>query len=111
MADFTPAQARAIAALDTNVAVAAGAGAGKTRVLVERYLNILAQGRAACDGILAITFTNKAAKEMKERIAKRAAELAGTPDEADARRWRAVAGDLAHAPIGTFHSFCARILR
>jgi ATP-dependent helicase/nuclease subunit A len=109
--EFTPAQRRAIETLDSDVAVSAGAGAGKTRVLVERYLNILSHGRAACDGILAITFTNKAAKEMKDRIRKRAAELAAADDGETGRRWRAVLGELEYAPIGTFHSFCARVLR
>jgi ATP-dependent helicase/nuclease subunit A len=110
MAEFTAPQRQAIDTLDANVAVSAGAGAGKTRVLVERYLNILAQDKAACDEILAITFTNKAAKEMKERIRKRAAELAAA-DDGSAARWRAVLGELEYAPIGTFHSFCARVLR
>ena len=110
MAEYTPAQARAIAALDTNVAVSAGAGAGKTKVLVERYLNILASERATCDEILAITFTNKAAKEMKERIRARTAELAAAADDGG-RRWREVGEALERAPIGTFHSFCARVLR
>jgi ATP-dependent helicase/nuclease subunit A len=111
MAEFTPAQQAAIGTLDANVAVSAGAGAGKTRVLVERYLNILAGDRAACDGILAITFTNKAAKEMKERIRKRASELAAAAEGEEGRRWRAALGELEYAPIGTFHSFCARVLR
>ncbi len=112
MAEFTSAQKKAIETLEANVAVSAGAGAGKTRVLVERYLNILAREKAACDGIMAITFTNKAAKEMKDRIRTRAAELAaGAPDEETGRRWRAVVADIEHAPIGTFHSFCARVLR
>lgn len=111
MAEFTRDQQTAIETLDANVAVSAGAGAGKTRVLVERYLNILAKDRAACDGILAITFTNKAAKEMKERIRKRASELAAAAEGEEGRRWRAALGELEYAPIGTFHSFCARVLR
>ena len=111
MAEFTLAQKTAIATLDANVAVSAGAGAGKTRVLVERYLNILASDKSACDGILAITFTNKAAKEMKERIRKRAAELAATAEGEEGLKWRAALGELEYAPIGTFHSFCARVLR
>ncbi len=112
MADFTPAQTKAIETLDANVAVSAGAGAGKTRVLVERYLNILARGLSSCDGIMAITFTNKAAKEMKDRIRRQAAELAAAAaDEETGRRWRAVGAEIEHAPIGTFHSFCARVLR
>jgi len=111
-AEFTPAQARAINSLTTNVAVSAGAGAGKTRVLVERYINILRHRQAACDEILAITFTNKAAKEMKERIRAKATQLAEiAPTEEERRFWREVKGQLEYAPIGTFHSFCARALR
>jgi len=112
MPDFTPAQVRAIESLGTNVAVSAGAGAGKTRVLVERYLHILRQGRAKCDEILAVTFTNKAAKEMKERIRAKAVELAeGAATEEERRLWREVKGQMEYAAIGTFHSFCARVLR
>ncbi|MDR3565492.1 MAG: UvrD-helicase domain-containing protein [Negativicutes bacterium] len=112
MAEFTPAQARAIDNLATNVAVSAGAGAGKTRVLVERYVNILRQGQATCDQILAITFTNKAAKEMKERLRAKVINLALEAEAAEERqRWREVNNQLEYAPIGTFHSFCARILR
>ncbi|MDR3593107.1 MAG: UvrD-helicase domain-containing protein [Negativicutes bacterium] len=111
-AEFTPAQTRAIVSLATNVAVSAGAGAGKTRVLVERYINILRLKVAACDEILAITFTNKAAKEMKERIRAKAVQLAETAASTDERRfWQEVKGQLEYAPIGTFHSFCARALR
>lgn len=112
MADFTAAQQKGIATLDANLAVSAGAGAGKTRVLVERYINILQQRQVSCDGILAITFTNKAAKEMKERIRKRADALADAAATAEDRNfWREVKSRLESAPIGTFHSFCARILR
>ncbi len=68
MSKFTSEQRQAIEELDVNVAVSAGAGAGKTRVLVERYLNIIVQGKASCEEIIAITFTKKAAKEMRERI-------------------------------------------
>jgi ATP-dependent helicase/nuclease subunit A len=68
MKKFTVAQSQAIETLDRNVAVSAGAGAGKTRVLVERYLNIIVQEKAVCEEIIAITFTKKAAKEMRERI-------------------------------------------
>ncbi|HMM21894.1 MAG TPA: UvrD-helicase domain-containing protein [Selenomonadales bacterium] len=112
MAEFTEAQERAIRTLDANVAVSAGAGAGKTKVLVERYIHLLAEGRAETGGILAITFTNKAAKEMKERIRARAAELAETAGSgAERQRWRDIRAEVEAAPIGTFHSFCGRVLR
>ncbi|MBP2649736.1 MAG: addA [Firmicutes bacterium] len=113
MANFTPAQHEAIYNLSTNLIVSAGAGAGKTRVLVERYIYILQKREAACDEILAITFTNKAAKEMKERIRGLAAVLAENPeaDEAEQLYWGEIKNSLEYALIGTFHSFCARVLR
>lgn len=112
MAEFTQAQERAIRTVDSNVAVSAGAGAGKTKVLVERYIYLLAERRAETNEILAITFTNKAAKEMKERIRARAAELAEEADSGeDKERWRNIKADVESAPIGTFHSFCGRLLR
>ncbi|MBP2654374.1 MAG: addA [Firmicutes bacterium] len=112
MAKFTPAQHQAIHNLATNLIVAAGAGAGKTRVLVERYIHILSQREAECDEILAITFTNKAAKEMKERIRMQASMLAERSGaEVEQVFWREVKSCLEYAPIGTFHSFCARVLR
>lgn len=111
MSNFTPAQQKAIDCLDANMAVSAGAGAGKTKVLVQRYLNILLKTDTACDEILAITFTNKAATEMKQRIRNEVAALlqAGSSQEKD--KWQELRYRLEFAPIGTIHSVCARILR
>ena len=71
----------------------AGAGTGKTRVLTTRFAHILLTGRAAPGQVLAVTFTNKAAREMRERVGA----ILGRPAEG---LW-----------LGTFHALCARMLR
>jgi DNA helicase-2/ATP-dependent DNA helicase PcrA len=94
MADLNPEQAAAVAALDGPVLVLAGAGTGKTRVLTTRIAHTLCTGRARGSQILAVTFTNKAAREMKERIG----ELVG--------------GAVEGMPwLGTFHAIGVKILR
>lgn len=105
-----PQQTQAIRAIGCNVAVSAGAGSGKTRVLVERFVYILQQGQGAtrASDILAITFTRKAAAEMKERVRKLLAERA----DGDASGfWREQLEDLERAQISTIHGLCSRILR
>src|SRR5438874_3258070 len=87
-------QREAVLALDGPVLVLAGAGTGKTRVLTTRLAHILATRRAWPSQILAVTFTNKAAREMKERIG---ALIGGT---VEGMQW-----------LGTFHSIGARMLR
>ncbi|WP_262696127.1 ATP-dependent helicase [Kordiimonas aquimaris] len=86
-------QKEAVLAADGPVLVLAGAGTGKTRVLTTRLGHLMATGRAAPWNVLAVTFTNKAAKEMQDRVAR----VMGRPVEG---MW-----------IGTFHSICVRILR
>ncbi len=86
-------QRRAVDAIDGPVLVLAGAGTGKTRVLTTRLAHILVQGKARPWDIMAVTFTNKAAREMKDRVAA----MTGRPVEG----WW----------LGTFHALGARILR
>jgi DNA helicase II / ATP-dependent DNA helicase PcrA len=94
LASLNPEQRAAVEALDGPVLVLAGAGTGKTRVLTTRLAHLLSTGRAKPWGVLAVTFTNKAAREMRERVEK----LLGPG-----------AGGLPW--LGTFHSISARMLR
>ena len=91
---LNPEQRVAVEAIDGPVLVLAGAGTGKTRVLTTRIAHIIAEGRAQPYEILAVTFTNKAAREMKDRVAMLAGPVAeGMP-------W-----------LGTFHAISTKILR
>jgi ATP-dependent helicase/nuclease subunit A len=98
---LTPEQERAVARRDRSLMVRAGAGTGKTTVLVERFVQAVSEDGVPVEGILAITFTEKAAAEMKTRVRARFMEL-GFRDEA-----RAAEG----AWISTIHGFCSRVLR
>ena len=86
-------QREAVETVDGPLLVLAGAGTGKTRVLTTRFAHILLTGRAYPSQVLAVTFTNKAAREMRERVGA----ILGRPAEG---LW-----------LGTFHSLCARMLR
>lgn len=109
MSNFTDQQLQAITTIDNNVAVSAGAGSGKTRVLVERFLHILEQGKKVSPKeILAITFTRKAAGEMKERVrTSMEARLANDVNDF----WKNNLKELERAQITTIHGFCNRILK
>lgn len=108
---WTKAQRRAITARGRNLLVAAGAGAGKTAVLVERIIGRLTDqfDPIDVDQLLVVTFTNAAAAEMRERIAGAvAAQLAARPEDARLARQLAL---LGRASIATLHSFCLDLLR
>ena len=93
LSGLNPAQEAAVTHAGAPLLIIAGAGSGKTRVLTHRIANLIATGRARPGEILAITFTNKAAAEMRERVTA----LVGPAGE---RMW-----------VSTFHSACVRILR
>ncbi|HII98215.1 MAG TPA: UvrD-helicase domain-containing protein [Methanoregula sp.] len=100
----TERQAEAITLHDKSMVVTAGAGTGKTYVLVQKYLDLLKTQGVSVPQILALTFTDKAAAEMKERIRTEILKQEG-------KQWEKAAEDFMIAPVQTFHSFCAQVLR
>ncbi|WP_425098855.1 ATP-dependent helicase [Tropicibacter sp. S64] len=91
---LNPAQREAVEAMDGPVLMLAGAGTGKTKALTARIVHLLSTGRARPNEILAVTFTNKAAREMKNRVSGMLGQVVeGMP-------W-----------LGTFHSICVKLLR
>ncbi|MDH3270987.1 MAG: UvrD-helicase domain-containing protein [Gemmatimonadota bacterium] len=103
--------------LDANVLVEAGAGSGKTTELVARLVALVSTGTATVDDVAAVTFTRKAAAELRERFQAaieqrlRAARAAAEADELVVERLSTALSDVDRAFIGTIHSFCARLLR
>ena len=98
---LTPAQREAVDLRDGSALVSAGAGTGKTSVLVERFVQAVLEDGVAVDSVLAITFTEKAAAQLTTRVRGRFAEL-GAREEAR---------QAESAWISTVHGFCARVLR
>lgn len=92
--ELNPAQREAVETLDGPVLMLAGAGTGKTKALTARIVHLLNTGRAQPNEILAVTFTNKAAREMKNRVGRMLGQtVEGMP-------W-----------LGTFHAICVKLLR
>src|ERR1700761_8189931 len=94
LANMNPQQREGITSADGAVLLLAGAGSGKTRVITHRIAYLIQERGISPDNILAVTFTNKAAKEMAERVEK----ILGH-------------STLAQPTLATFHSFCVRVLR
>jgi DNA helicase-2/ATP-dependent DNA helicase PcrA len=94
LANMNPQQREGILSVDGPVLLLAGAGSGKTRVITHRIAYLIEERGVSPDAILAVTFTNKAAKEMGERVEKILSH-----------------NTLAQPTIATFHSFCVRVLR
>lgn len=109
--DLTDDQRTAAAARGRNVAVSAGAGSGKTRTLVARYISLLAEGFTP-RRVAAITFTDKAALEMKSRVRTKLLEMqAQAEDPAELEMWAGQSARMDSARISTIHSLCSEILR
>ncbi|HEV3439634.1 MAG TPA: UvrD-helicase domain-containing protein [Gemmata sp.] len=100
--ELTPQQRIAVETRGTSIVLASGAGCGKTHVLTARYLSHLTNDNAAVGQVVAITFTDRAAREMRERIRTAIEKL---PHSVQHLR------DLETAPIATFHAFCGNLLR
>src|SRR4026207_1656070 len=91
--ELNPEQLEAVRATEGPVLILAGAGSGKTRVITYRIAHLIENQNVRPDSILAVTFTNKAAQQMKERLNALLRNRLGNP------------------LIATFHSFCVRVLR
>jgi ATP-dependent exoDNAse (exonuclease V) beta subunit len=102
----TPEQAAAIAARGEDVLLEAGAGTGKTGVMVERYCRLVCDSGLSLDAVLAFTFTDKAAAELRQRIR---AELARRAERGSERAAKVLAG-IGGAWVTTIHGFCNRVL-
>ena len=107
---FTPSQQQALD-IERHICVTAGAGSGKTAVLVGRYLKILREGNATPRDIVAITFTDKAAAEMKDRIIEELSHPEKDGDGSHDNSLQHFRDQMNTAHISTIHAFCSRILR
>ncbi len=103
LSDLNPVQQKAVEQTEGPVLILAGAGSGKTRVLSYRTVYLMTQKKVPGNNILMVTFTNKAAGEMKERVKKLLATI-HDETESDATKYTLPF-------MGTFHSFCSRLLR
>jgi helicase-exonuclease AddAB AddA subunit len=113
-----PQQEKAIKQIKENLYVTASAGSGKTGVLTDRFIHILNTDKTVnIEEIIAITFTEKAANEMKERILRKMLEhiselkAESTPNLTEIRRWNKLKNNFRFANISTIHSFCSKIIR
>jgi DNA helicase-2/ATP-dependent DNA helicase PcrA len=122
LSHLNPSQRQAVAHYNGPLLVVAGAGSGKTRALTYRVANLVRTHRVDPENILAVTFTNKAAREMKERIEKLLATQQAeaeygkplvelTPDVQTKLRSHIYRTITKQIWMGTFHSLCGRILR
>ncbi|MBN2184516.1 MAG: UvrD-helicase domain-containing protein [Candidatus Krumholzibacteriota bacterium] len=104
---------RAVTDLDSTLCMEAGAGTGKTTILVDRYISLIKTGRASCSQIVAITFTEKAAGEMNLRLREEIDKLIRSEETGslEISRLRAAKENLESAPVSTIHAFASSVLR
>ena len=109
---YTPNQKKAHD-INRHIGVTAGAGSGKTEVLANRYLKILLESDVSVRSVVAITFTEKAAAELKVRVLKKIDEKTRSSEGNDRllAKLETIREEFTAAPISTIHEFCARILR
>jgi ATP-dependent helicase/nuclease subunit A len=112
MPELTNAQRHAVETDGIDLVVTAGAGSGKTLVLVERFLRLLSSPNRDLRSLLAVTFTEKAAREMRDRVRKEIdSNLLGASDAPSRQLWQAHRHRIDSARIGTIHSMCAKLLK
>ena len=108
--ELKPEQKTAAHTLDRHLSVTAGPGSGKTTVLVERYLEILRTQKFSVDNIVAITFTNRAANEMRQRVRQKIDALLRETSGDERQTWLRHKRALEAAVVTTIHGFCSRLL-
>jgi ATP-dependent helicase/nuclease subunit A len=109
---LTPQQTEAVHRREVSVVLSSGAGCGKTHVLTRRYLSHLLYDGAEVGQIVAITFTERAARQMRDRIRRAIlTQLEATEAAEEIARWESHLCGLETAQISTIHAFCASLLR
>src|SRR5262249_5319219 len=107
---LTAQQRTAVERRQVSVVLSSGAGCGKTHVLTQRYLSHLTDDGAEVGQIVAIPFTDRAARQMRDRIRKALrAHLHAATDDSAVRRWEEHLRGLETAQISTIHAFCAAL--
>lgn len=113
MSNFNVFQRQAIDTENHDILVSAGAGSGKTSVMIERIAKNLIEGKVDVDKLLVVTFTNAAAAEMRQKLERKLNEVLANPDTPDNVRKRVIEqmGLLGQSDICTLHKFCQTIIK
>ncbi|MBO4323592.1 MAG: UvrD-helicase domain-containing protein, partial [Clostridia bacterium] len=109
MDNYTPSQRAAIFHEGGNLLVSASAGSGKTFVMISRVIDLILSGKAEVKEILAVTYTNLAAEEMKQKLVKELVK--GIAEGKNVERLKRALSDVADADFSTFHGFLGKVLR